>query len=194
MQVMNIVVNKLCNNFKFWHRCDKILVETLEVFVELVSTCSLKETLLHLETVNFLVLNHSGAHFAFLGFDSDNKHRTVFYSALSHLVFSSSEDPSNSFAAFVTPHVAILSQLAQAPDLRLPVVKVAIIAALRDLRGIYMSAYNKRIYTLLFDALFSAYQTLFLRVAETLYDDSASMTALLKLMKACVSHYFLLFC
>eukprot|EP01034_Spumella_vulgaris_P021786 gene21786-27855_t len=183
IQVMNIVVNKLCNNIKFWHRSDKILEETLEVFVELVSTYSSSKTLLNLETVNFLVHNHVGAHFPFLGYDSDNKYRITFYSALSRLVFSSSEDLNNSFDTFVAPNVAILAQLTQAPDLRLSAVKVAIIAALRDLRGITVSAYNKRTYNLLFEALYPASFPLFLRVAETWYDDPASMTALLKFMQ-----------
>ena len=31
MTIMNSIVNKLCNNIKYWHRSDKILEETLEV-------------------------------------------------------------------------------------------------------------------------------------------------------------------
>ena len=100
IQIMNIMVNKLCNNIKFWHRSDKILEETLEVFVDLVSTYSSSKTLLSLDTVNFLVHNHVGSHFPFLGYDNDNKYRITFYSALSRLVFSSSEDLNNSFDPF----------------------------------------------------------------------------------------------
>ncbi len=191
-QVMNIVVNKLCNNFKFWHHSDKILKETLEVFVELVSTYSSSKTLLHLETVNFLVHNHVGARFPFLGYDSDNKSRIIFYSALSRLVFSSLENLNNSFDIFVAPNVAILLQLAQIPDLRLPTVRVAIIAALRDLRGITMSTYNKRTYDLLFEALHPASFPPFLRVVETWYDDFVLMTALLKFMQVCIVMFSLL--
>ncbi len=183
IQVMNIVVNKLCNNIKFWHRSDKILEETLEVFVELVSTYSSSKTLLNLETVNFLVHNHVGAHFPFLGYDNDNKYRITFYSALSRLVFSSSEDLNNSFDSFMAPNIAIMAQLSQAPDLRLPAVKTAVVAALRDLRGITVSAYNKRTYNLLFEALYPSSSALLLRVAETWYDDPTAMTALLKFMQ-----------
>jgi hypothetical protein len=185
VQVMNIVVNKLCNNIKYWHRSDKILEETLEVFVDLVSSYSSSKTLLNLETVNFLVHNHVGAHFPFLGYDNDNKYRVTFYSALSRLVFSSSEDLNNSFDAFVAPNVAIIGQLGQAPDLRQTAVKVAIIAALRDLRGITVSAYNKRTYNLLFEALYPMAFPLLLKVAETWYDDPSAMTALLKFMQVC---------
>ena len=65
-QIMNIIVNKLCNNIKFWNSADSILEQTLEVFVDLVTSYGSSKTLLSLETVNFLVLNHVGAHFPFL--------------------------------------------------------------------------------------------------------------------------------
>jgi exportin-7 len=182
-QVMNIVVNKMCNNIKYWHRSDQILEQTLEVFVELVSSYSSSKTLLSLETVNFLVHNHVGAQFPFLGYDSDNKYRITFYSALSRLVFSSSEDINNSFDTFVAPNLAIIAQLGQTADLRSPAVKLAIIGALRDLRGIMSSTYNKRTYNLLFDALYPDAFPLLVRVAETWYDDAIVMTALLKFMQ-----------
>ena len=188
IQVMNIVVNKLCNNIKYWHRSDKILEDTLEVFVELVSSYSSSKTLLNLETVNFLVHNHVGAHFPFLGYDNDNKYRITFYSALSRLVFTSSEDLNNSFDAFLAPNLEIMAQLSQAPDLRVPAVKLAIISALRDLRGITTSAYNKRTYNLLFDALYPGSFPLLRRVAETWYDDPTVMTALLKFMQEFVAN------
>lgn len=186
--IMNIVVNKLCNNIKYWHKSDKILEETLDVFVELVSSYSSSKTLLNLETVNFLVHNHVGAHFPFLGYDNDNKYRITFYSALSRLVFSSSEDLHNSFDAFVAPNLEILAQLGQTADLRQPDVKLAIISALRDLRGITVSAYNKRTYNLLFEALYPASFPLFRRIAEIWYDDPAVMTALLKFMQEFVAN------
>lgn len=194
MQIMNIVVNKLCNNIKYWHRSDKILEETLEVFVELVSTYSSSKTLLNLETVNFLVHNHVGAHFPFLGYDNDNKYRITFYSSLSRLVFSSSEDLNNSFDTFVAPNIAIMAQLSAATDLRNASIKTAIVAALRDLRGITVSAYNKRTYNLLFDALYPMSFPLLLRVAETWYDEPVVMTALLKFMQVmCLRGQFCLY-
>ena len=131
---MNIFVTKLCNNIKYWHRQDEILEETLEVFVELVSSYSSSKTLLGLDTVNFLVHNHVGTHFPFLGHDSDNKFRTTFYAALSRLVFSSSEDLNNSFDAFIAPNLEIIGQLSQTQDIRQAAVRTAVVGALRDLR------------------------------------------------------------
>ena len=182
--VMNTVVNKLCSNIKYWHKSDEILEQTLEAFVELtVTSYSSSKTLLTLETVNFLVHNHVGAHFPFLAYDNDNKYRVTFYSALSRLVFSSSEDLNNSFDTFIAPNLEIIAQLSQTAEIRTPAVKIAIVGALRDLRGVTESTYNKRTYNLLFDALYPDAFPLLVRVAETWYDDATVMTALLKFMK-----------
>jgi exportin-7 len=183
-QVMNMVVNKLCSNIKYWHKSDDILEQTLEAFVELtVTSYSSSKTLLSLETVNFLVHNHVGAHFPFLGYDNDNKYRVTFYSALSRLVFSSSVDLNNSFDTFIAPNLEIIAQLSQTADIRTPAVKIALLGALRDLRGITESTYNKRTYNLLFDALYPDAFPLLVRVAEKWYDDATVMTALLKFIK-----------
>ena len=181
--VMNIIVNKICNNIRFWNRSDAILEQTLEVFVDLVSSYSSSKALLGLETVSFLVHNHTGTHFPFLSYGNDNKYRITFYSALSRLVFSAAEDLSNSFDIFIEPNVAIISQLSQAPDLRDSNVRVAIIGALRDLRGIAAATHNKRTYGLLFEALYPNSFLLFSRVAEVWYDDPTVITALLKFMQ-----------
>lgn len=182
-QVMNLLVNKLCNNIKYWHTADNILEETLDVFVELVTTYGSSKTLLSLETVNFLVLNHIGSNFPFLGYDSDNKYRIVFYAALSRLVFSAAEDLNNSFDAFIEPNLSILRQLSQAPELRDRAVRVALIGCLRDLRGITSATHNKRTYNLLFEVLYPDFFPLFQRVANTWFDDHTVMTALLKFMQ-----------
>jgi exportin-7 len=181
--VMDIIVNKLCSNIKYWHKVDEILEQTLEVFVELVTSYSSSKTLLGLETVNFLVHNHVGAHFPFLSYDNDNKHRVTFYSALSRLVFSSSEDLNNFFDAFIAPNLEVVAWLSDTAFLRTPEVKTAAVGALRDLRGITSSTYNKRTYNLLFDALYPDSFPLLTRIAETWYDDAQVMTALLKFMQ-----------
>ena len=183
-QVMNLVVDKMCNNIRYWHDgSSEILEQTLEVFVELVSSYSSSKTLLGLETVRFLVHNHVGAHFPFLGYDRENKQRITFYSALSRLVFSSSEDMDNMFDRFIAPNLEIMAQLSNSPDLTAPGVRTAIIGALRDLRGITVSAYNKRTYYLLFDALYPSSFPLLTRIAQTWYADPDVMTALLKFMQ-----------
>lgn len=181
--IMKVIVEKLCNNVQFWCDEDGVLEETLEVFVDFVSSYGSSKTLLGLETVNFMVHNHVGSNFPFLGYDSDNKHRTTFYAALSRLVFSSSEDLNNCFDAFIAPNLAIMDQMNQVENLRQqPEARMAIIGAMRDLRGITTSAYSRRTYNLLFDALYPAIFPLLNRVAKEWTDDPAVMTALMKFM------------
>eukprot|EP01035_Chromulina_nebulosa_P017439 gene17439-22991_t len=68
-------------------------------------------------------------------------------------------------------------------DLRQPSIRIALIGALRDLRGITVSTYNKRTYNLLFDSLYPHAFVLFNRIAEVWYDDANVMTALLKFLQ-----------
>ena len=66
---MNVIVDKLCNNIKMWDKEEEILTLTLEVFVDFVSTYGNGKTLLALDTVKFMVTNHIGQHFPFLGYN-----------------------------------------------------------------------------------------------------------------------------
>lgn len=181
--IMNTIVNKICSNIRFWQTSDTVLEHTLDVFVEFVSSYSSGKTLLALESVDFLVRNHIGAHFPFLGFDNDNKYRITFYTVLSRLVFSSAEDLNNSFDMFVEPNVTIMQQLSQAPELLAPAVRVALIGALRDLRGITSATSSKRTYNLLFEAIFPACFPFLTRVAEAWSGDPTVMIAVIKFLK-----------
>ena len=187
--VMNIFVQKICNNIQYWHRDEEILELTLEVFVELVSSYNSSKTLLSLQAVNFMVHEHTGAHFPFLGYDNDNKHRITFYSALSRLVFSAAEDLDNSFDTFIQPQLEILLQLNNPEaDLKSPDVRIAIIGILRDLRGICKATNNKRTFNLFFEAFFPICFPLFWRVSEVWNEDHTLMAALLKFMQEFVQN------
>ena len=71
----------------------------------------------------------------------------------------------------------------KAPDLRTPVIRVALIGILRDLKGITLSTNNKRTFNLLFEAIHPLCFPLLVRVAESWNDDPIVMTALLKFMQ-----------
>jgi exportin-7 len=180
--IMNIVVIKICNNIRYWNRANELLDTTLQVFVDLITGYSSSKALLNLETVNFMVHNHIGAHFPFLGYDSDNKYRISFYTALTRLVFTAAEDINNEFDDFITPNLEIIEQLNQTPDLSEAGVKVALLGLFRDLRGIAQATTTKRTYNLLFDAVFPDAFTLLKRATEHNYNDPQVMTALLKFL------------
>lgn len=181
--VMNMIINKLCTNIKYWNRSNEILDFTLEIFIEFINSYNATKTLLGLESIGFLIKNHVGSQFPFLGYDNDNKYRITFYTALSRLVFSAAEDSMNSFDVFIEPQEAIARQLGEVKDLRDNTVKIAIVGLLRDLRGILDATHNKRTYNLFFDSMFPLLFPLLGRVTETWFDDEKVMTAVLKFLQ-----------
>lgn len=180
---MNVVVSKICNNIRHWHRENSILQETLEVFVDLITSYSSSKTLLGLDMINFMVLNHIGEHFPFLGYDNDNKHRITFYTAISRLVFTAAEDLNNSFDIFIEPNIRIIEQLLHTQNISDGSARLAIICAFRDLRGISNATTSKRTYNLLFDVLYPNAFTLLKRATEVWCADPVVMTAILKFLQ-----------
>ena len=152
--IMNIIVIKFCNNIRYWSRASELLDTTLQGFVDLITSYSSSKALLNLETVNFMVHNHIGDHFPFLGYDSDNKYRISFYTALTRLVFTAAEDINNEFDDFITPNLEIIEQLNQTQDLSDAGAKLALVGLFRDLRGVAQATSTKRTFNLFFDAIF----------------------------------------
>ena len=190
--VMNIIVCKICNNIRFWHRSDQILEGTLEVFVDLISSYSSSKTLLSLDMINFMVHNHVGTHFPFLSYDNDNKYRITFYTALSRLVFTAAEDLNNSFDTFIAPKLEIIQELNVTEDISSYSAKIAIISICRDFRGISTATTSKRTYNLLFDVLYPDFFTLLKRASEVWCSDPNVMTAILKFLQVIILIYFIL--
>lgn len=188
--IMNLVVDKLCSNIQVRGRNDNVLSETLEVFIEMITSYSSSKTLLNLESVQFIIRNHTGSYFPFLGYDNDNKLRVKFYSALTRLVFTSSEDINNSFDMFFTPNIEVLDRLARAENLKQHSVRVALIGMFRDLRGIAQATYNKRTYMLLFELLHPTYFELFSRVADVYALDNDVAISLLKFLMVCIFIFY----
>jgi exportin-7 len=180
--MMNNVVNKLCTNIQYWQKSEPILLETLAIFSDMVSAYTSSKAFLELESVRFIVNNHTGQHFPFLGYNSDNKFRIQFYSTLARLVFTSAEDQANAFDTFVAPNVEIVNQLQNTADLHTPMIRTAVIGALRDLRGITSASINKRTYNLLFEVLYPHVFHLMARVTDVWCEDYVVMTAVLKFL------------
>ena len=193
--VMNLIIEKVCNDIKFWNDDDSILQMTLEVFVDLVSSYNAGKALLKLDNINFLVNNHEGDHLPFLAYDNNNKYRIRFYQALGRLVFTSSEDLDNMLDTFIAPNLDMINQLSNITDFRSIEdpnealgVRTAVIGILRDLRGITEATYNKRTYNLLFDSLYPAAFPLFGNIAECYFDDPEVMIALMKFLQEFVAN------
>jgi hypothetical protein len=97
-------------------------------------------------------------------------------------VFTSAEDQANAFDTFVAPNVEIVNQLQNTADLHTPMIRTAVIGALRDLRGITSASINKRTYNLLFEVLYPHVFHLMARVTDVWCEDYVVMTAVLKFL------------
>jgi len=180
--VVNIVVTKIGNNLKYWPDSEEILSRTLGLFQDMAAGYSTK-LLMTLDTVQFLMQHHTPEFFPFLGLESNMRNRTAFQLTLTRLIFANMEELSDTFDTFMEPILVMLGQLNNAPDLRQPSVKLALIGVFRDLRGIASATNNRRSYCSFFEMLYPNFFPIFSRTAEIWYDSQPVMTALLKFLQ-----------
>lgn len=181
VSVVNVMVTKVGNNLKYWVGEEEVISKTLALFFDIASGYTSSKLLLGLDTVHFLLANHTPEHFSFLS-SCNSRFRTTFHSTLARLLFSSVDNHEVRFAAFMEPIGAMLTQLAAAPDYRNEGVKTAIIGVCRDLRGVATATHNRRTYGSLFDLLYPTHFPVLERAAETWFDAPEVTSPLLKLM------------
>lgn len=180
LMVLNVIVAKIATNLKCYTKSEDVIEQTLNLFQELAGGYMSGKLLLKLDSVNFVLANHTSEHFPFLSEPSSTRNRTIFYFTLTRLLFM--EDSPHKFKAFVAPMQMVFANLASMPDanFRSEPVKNAIIGLFRDLRGITMATNSRRTFGLLFDWLYPAHMTLVLRAAQFWSDTPAVTTPLLK--------------
>jgi exportin-7 len=106
---LNVVTSKIITNLKYWTRSEKIISKTLTLFNDLSVGYSSVRKLMKLDSIHFLLANHTSENFPFLGYTNsfiikDMKCRTTFYMALGRLLnldFGENEDAN--FAQFIRP-------------------------------------------------------------------------------------------
>ena len=106
---LNVVTNKIITNLKYWTRSEKIINKTLTLFNDLSVGYSSVRKLMKLDTIHFLLANHTSDNFPFLGYNNsyiikDMKCRTTFYMALGRLLnldFGDNDD--TNFDQFIRP-------------------------------------------------------------------------------------------
>jgi exportin-7 len=200
--VVNRIVTHIGQNLKFWGDTEKVIGQTLALFLDIASGYSSGKLLLALDTVQYLIGHHTADEFPFLAIPSNTRHRTSFHSTISRLLFTtttgvdpydssagglgsmlSSHSPPSLFDEFVKPIEDVLLKLSQIQNYRQPDVRDAIIGVCRDLRGIFISTHNKRTYNCMFDLIYPAYVSVFTKAADVWYDNPPLMHALLKFLQ-----------
>ncbi|XP_024011599.1 exportin-7-A isoform X2 [Eutrema salsugineum] len=180
--LLNVIVGKIATNLKCYTESEEVIGHTLSLFLELASGYMTGKLLLKLDTVTFIISNHTREQFPFLEEYRCSRSRTTFYYTIGWLIFM--EDSSIKFKTSMEPLLQVFRTLESTPDsmFRTDAVKFAVIGLMRDLRGISMATSSRRSYGLLFDWLYPAHMPLLLRGISHWFDTPEVTTPLLKFM------------
>lgn len=180
--LLNFIVSKIATNLKCYTESEEVIEHTLSLFLELASGYMTGKLLLKLDTVNFIISNHTREHFPFLEEHRCSRSRTTFYYTIGWLIFM--EDSHVKFKSSMEPLLKVFIALESTPDamFRTDSVKYSLIGLMRDLRGIAMATNSRRTYGLLFDWLYPAHMPLLLRGISHWADTPEVTTPLLKFM------------
>uniref|UniRef100_A0A2P2LZY8 Exportin-7 isoform X1 n=1 Tax=Rhizophora mucronata TaxID=61149 RepID=A0A2P2LZY8_RHIMU len=161
--LLNVIVGKIATNLKCYAGCEDVIDHTLSLFLELASGYMTGKLLLRLDTIKFIVANHTRKHFPFLEEYRCSRSRTTFYYTIGWLIFM--EDSPVKFKSSMEPILQVFMTLESTPDsiFRTDAVKYALIGLMRDLRGIAMATNSRRTYGLLFDWLYPTHMPLLLK-------------------------------
>nr|KAJ0225126.1 hypothetical protein LSAT_V11C100045500 [Lactuca sativa] len=182
LQALNLIVGKIATNLKCYTESEEVIGHTLSLFLELASGYSSGKLLMKLDTVKFIVANHTREHFPFLHEYRCSRSRTTFYYTIGWLIFM--EDSPVKFKSSMDPLLQVFINLESIPDtmFRTDTVKYALIGLMRDLRGIAMATNSRRTYGLLFDWLYPAHMPILLKGISHWADTPEVTTPLLKFM------------
>eukprot|EP00698_Gefionella_okellyi_P000263 TRINITY_DN10225_c0_g1_i1.p1 TRINITY_DN10225_c0_g1~~TRINITY_DN10225_c0_g1_i1.p1 ORF type:complete len:1059 (+),score=225.48 TRINITY_DN10225_c0_g1_i1:26-3202(+) len=189
LSVLSVMVQKITNNLRAWYKSPDVVGKTLSLLYELAAGYSSGKLLAKLETVNYLLHNHSAEHFPFMTVESNWRHRTTFYNTLARLLLI--DESQSAFEEFMEPFnqvLAFLSQRASSQTFVDEQVRVVLIGLFRDLRGISAACANKRTYGYLFDFLYPRFFPLILAAAEAFPPSAGISVPLLKFMSEFVQN------
>ncbi|KAE8683198.1 Cysteine-rich RLK (RECEPTOR-like protein kinase) 8 [Hibiscus syriacus] len=180
--LLNVIVGKIATNLKCYTESEEVIDHTLSLFLELASGYMTGKLLLKLDTVKFIIANHTREHFPFLEEYRCSRSRTTFYYTIGWLIFM--EDSPVKFKSSMEPLLQVFLSLESTPDavFHTDAVKYALIGLMRDLRGIAMATNSRRTYGLLFDWLYPAHMPLILKGITHWTDSPEVTTPLLKFM------------
>ena len=147
--VIEKIITRLGLNLQDWPGNDDVIAKTLESFTSFVCGYSSGRMLLELDTVKYIIDNHTEKNFQFLKSKSPNisMHRAQFFTALSRLIWL--QDGAAKFEKFMANHMNMLRQCLAA-DFNNPKVQQAMISVCRDLLGVARASHNGRTYRMVF--------------------------------------------
>ncbi|RTG82788.1 exportin-7 [Schistosoma bovis] len=142
MMILDVFINKILTNLKYWSNCESVLQRTLNLLSELSVGFSAMRKLLRLDNIQFMLINHTVS-------EDDEK-----------------------FLNFVSPLTRVTNQLiiallfGDSSNFNEKLMKISIIGLARDIRGILYSLNNKTSYQMLMNWIYPNGLLLFNRVLE----------------------------
>ncbi|XP_018647442.1 exportin 7-related / ran binding protein 16,17 [Schistosoma mansoni] len=119
MMILDIFINKILTNLKYWNTCESILQRTLNLLSELSIGFSAMRKLLRLDNIQFILFNHP-EYFPFLSPNTTmelsqsstiSRLRTTFYASISRLLMVELGEDDEKFLNFVSPLTRVTNQL-----------------------------------------------------------------------------------
>ncbi|TPX35726.1 hypothetical protein SmJEL517_g01976 [Synchytrium microbalum] len=178
--VLNVIVQKLGHNLRFWAHSQGIIKGTLELLQDLASGYSSVKLLRKAETTQLILANHNSDNFPFLNVPANFPSRVLYYSALCRLLFASDDDQDVQFFEFVSPWTRRFDEFLPIIDISVynqPQCRTMLEGLFRDLRGFVSACSTKRQYMLFFD-WFYPYSPVLIRGLEANYDHPCAQAIL----------------
>eukprot|EP01061_Rhynchopus_euleeides_P013918 TRINITY_DN24182_c0_g1_i1.p1 TRINITY_DN24182_c0_g1~~TRINITY_DN24182_c0_g1_i1.p1 ORF type:complete len:1151 (+),score=487.80 TRINITY_DN24182_c0_g1_i1:239-3454(+) len=186
--VMGVIVEMILNVLKVWKSHRSLVDEALSLLWGLTRGYASSRLLMRVDGIKTLLQNHTHPQFSFMDEPQNLKQRSTFYRCLGSLVFL---QPDASFEEFMVPFREKAMSLVNLPAQQFlsPDVKVAVVAWLRDMRGICKSCTTKRQFALFFEWMFpfisnhstgSSEPPLLLKICQVIGTDNAVVIPLLR--------------
>jgi exportin-7 len=176
---LNVVTTKIITNLKYWTSSERIISKTLNLLNELSVGYSSVRKLMKLESIHFILSNHTSENFPFLGYNNQQvlkemKCRTTFYMALGRLLNLDFSDDDDTFEKFIRPiseQLDVLGNLMSQANssTNLNEIKLPLVGLTRDLRGLTFAFNSRAGYMQLFEWLYPRYLPLFTKAIEYWY-------------------------
>ncbi|XP_043247969.1 exportin-7 isoform X2 [Colletes gigas] len=195
--ILGILIRKIITNLKYWGRSEQIISKTLQLLNDLSVGYSCVRKLVKLEEVQFMLNNHTGEHFPFLGNNvpvTEMRCRSMFYTSLGRLLMVDLGEDEERFHTFMLPLTAALESLGQLMGAADPSLfaaeeaKKAVIGLARDLRGLAFAFNTVTSYMMFFDWIYPNYTPILLHFVELWHYEPQVTTPVLKLFAELVQN------
>ncbi|XP_053977684.1 exportin-7 isoform X2 [Hylaeus anthracinus] len=195
--ILGILIRKIITNLKYWGRSEQIISKTLQLLNDLSVGYSCVRKLVKLEEVQFMLNNHTGEHFPFLGNNvpvTEMRCRSMFYTSLGRLLMVDLGEDEERFHTFMLPLTGALESLGQLMGAADPSLfaaeeaKKALIGLARDLRGLAYAFNTSTSYMMLFDWIYPNYTPILLHAVELWHYEPEVTTPVLKLFAELVQN------